>query len=248
MSSRTHGLMSPVILLAILALAVSACAAPTAAPATVTAPPPTVTVAPPTATAPPATETAAPATATTVRTAAATAVESTATPAPTHVQAATADAGVLATKVQLNHPWGMAFDAGGQLYVSTCPDNPTNPIFQIDPSGLLKTYAGPTIGFGGDGGPALKAQFFCTGGLAFDHDGNLYIADQGNNRIRRIDKDGTVSTVAGSGPGADALSGFPAAGHFSGDGGPATSAELSGRVPAIAHKYAKTASGRMLAV
>jgi sugar lactone lactonase YvrE len=78
--------------------------------------------------------------------------------------------------------------------------------------------------YGGDDGPALEARFSApfgqaadpAGHLAFDAEGNLYIADTGNHRIRRITTDGMIETVAGSGtPG------------FSGDGGPATSAELN---------------------
>jgi trimeric autotransporter adhesin len=163
-------------------------------------------------------------------TTAATAVQSTATPAPTQVQAATADAGVLATKINLDTPWGIAFDASGNLYVSTClidPPDVRSQIVAIDPAGLLKHYAGTnSYGWSGDGGPARLAGFTCTAGLAFDLAGNLYVADQGNNRIRRIDKNGTISTVAGSGAGIDTSKPYCCLGSFSGDGGPATAATL----------------------
>src|SRR6185295_15321764 len=72
----------------------------------------------------------------------------------------------------------------------------------------------------GDGGPVLAALVNCPIGLAFDGDGNLYIADMGNNRIRRVDQKGIISTAVGSGPA------NWAPGAFAGDGGKATSAQL----------------------
>jgi sugar lactone lactonase YvrE len=129
-------------------------------------------------------------------------------------------AAVPATSVRIDSPLGLAFDADGELYVSVSAEGADVQILQIDPSGLLKLYAGLGQGFDGDGGPALSAQFGYLGGLAFDRAGDLYIADLGNNRIRRIDRDGMVSTVAGNGP----IHG--ASGSFGGDGGPAASAQL----------------------
>ena len=82
---------------------------------------------------------------------------------------------------------------------------------------MISTVAGSgTFGFGGDGGPATAAQLYTPSGAALDGAGNLYIADTGNNRIRKVDADtGVISTVAGDGtPG------------FGGDGGPAVSAQL----------------------
>src|SRR5439155_41746 len=85
--------------------------------------------------------------------------------------------------------------------------------------GLISTVAGNGIsGFSGDGGPATSAQlaFFSGGsGVAVDVAGNLYISDNGNNRVRKVTADGVISTVAGHGT-------F----GFSGDEGPATSAQL----------------------
>ena len=75
-----------------------------------------------------------------------------------------------------------------------------------------------TSGFSGDGGPATAAELNNPGGLAVDAAGNLYIADTGNNVIRKVDPSGTITTVAGAYPG----------GTYSGDGGPATDATLAG--------------------
>src|SRR3989304_1992533 len=148
--------------------------APTALPPT-TAPTAAPTLAP--TTAPTATLAASPTTAPT-------AIQSTAT--------ATADAGILATQIELTNAWGVAFDAGGSLYVSTCG---YAPMTRIDPSGLAKAYAGGSLGFAGDGGPALLAYFVCMGGIAFGPDGSPYAGEQGNNRVRRITPDSTISTV-----------------------------------------------------
>jgi sugar lactone lactonase YvrE len=83
---------------------------------------------------------------------------------------------------------------------------------------VINTFAGNgTQGYSGDGGSATGAALDTPGGLAFDSDGNLFIADSGNNRIRRVDKTtGIITTVAGNGS--------PV---YSGDGGPATDAGLT---------------------
>src|SRR5947199_4878681 len=85
--------------------------------------------------------------------------------------------------------------------------------------GIITTVAGNgSHGFSGDGGPAVSALLDMkdfTGGVAADGAGNLYIADTGNHRVRKIDPGGIISTVAGNG-----------VARFSGDGGPATSAAL----------------------
>ena len=84
-------------------------------------------------------------------------------------------------------------------------------------AGTISTVAGSgTLGFSGDGGPATSARLFSPAGLALDNAGNLFLLDQGNHRIRKVNTAGVISTVAGNG-----------SGGFSGDGGPATSASFS---------------------
>src|ERR1035437_8017753 len=83
-------------------------------------------------------------------------------------------------------------------------------------NGVITTVAGSgTGGFSGDNGPATSAQLYLPLGVAVDSAGNLYIADNGNERIRKV-SNGVITTVAGSGTGG-----------FSGDNGPATSAQLA---------------------
>ncbi|MBI3745614.1 MAG: hypothetical protein HY264_03665 [Chloroflexi bacterium] len=85
----------------------------------------------------------------------------------------------------------------------------------------MSTFAGTGFpGYSGDGGPATAAQLYCALGLVFGPDHALYVDDHVNNRIRRIDAAGTITTVVGSGPAGLDL------GSWSGDGGPATSATL----------------------
>jgi sugar lactone lactonase YvrE len=91
----------------------------------------------------------------------------------------------------------------------------------------LTLYSGTGFGFDGDGGPAIKARFGCLGNIDFDSGGNLYIFDEMNIRIRRIEPNGTMSAVAGSGPVGDFVNFNGAVGGFAGDGGPATAALLS---------------------
>ncbi len=114
----------------------------------------------------------------------------------------------------------IVLDAAGNLYVSECSWT-FAAIRRIDPSGTMTAFAGTGVpGFSGDGGPATSAQFYCPRGMAFGPDGAMYVGDHVNNRVRRIDKAGIITTVAGSGPAGLNL------GSFSGDGGPATAATL----------------------
>lgn len=105
--------------------------------------------------------------------------------------------GGLATGARFDNPTSLVADAAGNLYVA---DTGNNRVRRIDPQGVVTTVAGSgEVGFEGDGGPALLASFDSLSGLAFDGQGNLYIADTGNNRIRKVDTQGIVTTVAGSG-------------------------------------------------
>src|SRR5207249_4108531 len=119
-----------------------------------------------------------------------------------------------ATAAELNFPRDVALDPAGNLYIA---DSGNSRIRKVSPGGTISTYAGSgSRGFSGDGGPAAAAQLNNPVGMALDPAGNLYIADITNNRIRKVTPGATISTYAGSGTG-----------PFSGDGGPATAAQLS---------------------
>lgn len=121
-----------------------------------------------------------------------------------------------ATSAQLFNPYDVAVDVAGNVYVA---DTFNHRVRKVDPGGTITTVAGTgSFGFSGDGGSATLAQLWYPIGLEVDTAGNLYIADYGNNRIRRVDTSGTITTVAGGGS-----CGFSG---FGGDGGPATSACL----------------------
>ncbi len=113
-------------------------------------------------------------------------------------------------------PASLTFDLQGNLYVGDGGLSLPR-VRKITPDGIITTVAGTGIsGYSGDGGLATDAQLRNAQGLAVDASGNLYIADAHDNRIRRVDAiTGVITTVAGIGVGA-----------FSGDGGPATDAEL----------------------
>src|ERR1019366_3221187 len=102
----------------------------------------------------------------------------------------------------------------GNLYFS---DYHNARIRKVSSSGIITTIAGNGIGgFGGDGGPATAAKIYVPWGVAVDIAGNIYISDRYNNRIRKVNTSGNISTIAGTG-----IAGF------SGDGGPATAAEIN---------------------
>ena len=96
---------------------------------------------------------------------------------------------------QLNQPEGVAVDASGNLFIA---DTNNDRIREVSPDGNIVTIAGDA-GFSGDGGPASIAQLNQPEGVAVDASGNLYIADTGNNRIRKISPNGIITTVAGNG-------------------------------------------------
>jgi uncharacterized repeat protein (TIGR01451 family) len=109
---------------------------------------------------------------------------------------------------------GVATDAEGNVFVA---ETVSHRIWKITPGGNVVLVAGTgDWGFSGDGGLATSARLSYPNGLALDTGGNLFIADSYNNRIRRITPEGIITTVAGSGTRG-----------FSGDGGAATSAQLS---------------------
>jgi uncharacterized protein (TIGR03437 family) len=115
-----------------------------------------------------------------------------------------------ATAAQLGNIQGVATDRLGNVYLS---DTDNHRVRKVSSDGIITTIAGTgTAGFSGDGGPAAAAQFNLPYGLATDLAGNLYVADLGNNRVRRIAPDGTIATVAGGGVQAVALDGSPATG------------------------------------
>jgi uncharacterized protein (TIGR03437 family) len=105
--------------------------------------------------------------------------------------------GGLATSATLNAAEGLATDAAGNLYIA---DSTGHRIRRVDRQGNITTIAGNgSAGFRGDGGPAAQAILSSPYGLAFDPAGNLLVADFGNKRIRRIGRDGVITTVAGGG-------------------------------------------------
>ena len=122
----------------------------------------------------------------------------------------TGDGGA-AINAGLKIPYGATYDRLGNLYILE-----GSAIRKVTPSGTISTIAGSVFpGFHGDGGSAIGAQMDSLGGIAVDSAGNIYFADYNNNRVRMIDNNGIITTVAGNGTGG-----------FGGDNGPATAASL----------------------
>ncbi|GGX31011.1 RICIN domain-containing protein [Streptomyces noursei] len=118
-----------------------------------------------------------------------------------------------ATAAQLDDPRGVAVDSTGVLYVS---EYNNRRVRKITTDGKISTVAGTgTAGSDGDGGPAISAQLSRPRGMEVGRAGELYIADEGNHRVRKVTADGKISTVAGTGTAG-----------FTGDDGPATAAQL----------------------
>lgn len=115
----------------------------------------------------------------------------------------------------LAFPHFAAQDQKGNLYIT---DYFAHRIRKVRPSGLINTVVGNGIsGYSGDGGPAKLARVSFPTGILFDKDGNLVFSDKGNHRLRKVDKLGAITTIAGNGtPG------------YAGDNGPATAASLNG--------------------
>ena len=123
--------------------------------------------------------------------------------------------GGLATKAKLKQPHGTVALPGGGVLIA---DTNNFRIRKVSPTGVITTVAGTGVrAFSGDDGPAKLARISAPRGIAGTADGGYLIADSDNNRIRKVTPGGTISTVAGSG-----------VRGFSGDGGPATAAALSG--------------------
>jgi trimeric autotransporter adhesin len=119
-----------------------------------------------------------------------------------------------ASSARLREPQGIGIDGDGNIYIS----DTGNKVIRKIANGVITTIAGTGIaGYGGDDGPATSATFVAIKGIDIDDENNIYIADSGNNVIRRIDAaTGKITTVAGTGTAG-----------YTGDGGMATTAQLS---------------------
>jgi sugar lactone lactonase YvrE len=122
--------------------------------------------------------------------------------------------GGLATAATINGPYGVSVDVHGNVYIT---DTGNSVVRKVDTTGKITTIAGNgSQGFSGDGGPAISASLYAPLRAVADSAGNVYIADSFNNRIRKVDSSGKISTFAGLGTQ-----------NFSGDGGQANAAELN---------------------
>ena len=129
-----------------------------------------------------------------------------------------------ATAAQLNEPRMMTFGPAGEMYIA---DTFNHVVRKVDQNGVITTFAGAYPGpvpasdtmcpseFAGDGGPASQASLRCPHSVVVEPNGDVIIADSGNNRIRKVDASGTIRTIVGTG-----------AHGFRGDGGPALLASL----------------------
>jgi sugar lactone lactonase YvrE len=125
-----------------------------------------------------------------------------------------------ATAARLWSPYGVAVDSGRNVYIADM----LNHVVRRVSNGIITTVAGTgVLGSAGDGGPATRAQLYQPNGVCTDSIGNLYIADTGNNLIRKVDVTGVITTVAGNGAAA-----------YGGDNGPATAASLRNPAAVIA--------------
>lgn len=119
-----------------------------------------------------------------------------------------------ATAARFHYPIDLVDDAAGNVYIV---DNTNHRIRKVDVAGNISTYAGNGIAaYAGDGGPATAASLHNPNRMTIDAAGNIFVADAGNNVIRKISTSGIITTVVGTG-----------VAGFSGDGGPATAARMS---------------------
>ncbi len=133
--------------------------------------------------------------------------------AGTGIQGYTGDGGA-ATSEELNEPMGVAIDVMGNIFISDAGDAR---IRFVNTSGVIVTIGGTGVmGYTGDGGPATAAEIAYPAGIAVDASGSFYFADLANNRIRKVNSTGIISTVVGNG-----------VANYSGDGGQGTAAEIS---------------------
>lgn len=122
--------------------------------------------------------------------------------------------GGAAMVAELNSPTGVAVDQSGNIYVA---DISNSCVRMVNNNGIITTIAGNgTLGYSGDGGAAISAELGSPIAVAVDALGNIYIADYSESTIRKVNTSGIISTIAGNGTWG-----------YSGDGGQATSAEIS---------------------
>jgi sugar lactone lactonase YvrE len=119
-----------------------------------------------------------------------------------------------AISAAINNPFSMAVDKAGNVYIS---DQNNHRIRKVDTFGTITNIAGTGVGgYDGDGAPATAKELYYPAGIAVDSGGNIYVADYGNHRVRKITKStGLISTIGGT-----------TTYGFSGDGGPATAAKI----------------------
>jgi uncharacterized protein (TIGR03437 family) len=105
--------------------------------------------------------------------------------------------GGLATQARFETPESVAVDRAGNLYIA---DSANHVVRKVDTAGIISAFAGNGQGgFSGDNGQARQARLSAPRGVAVDAAGNVYISDAGNDRIRRVDKNGVITTIAGNG-------------------------------------------------
>ncbi|WOO34722.1 leucine-rich repeat protein [Anaerocolumna sp. AGMB13020] len=131
-----------------------------------------------------------------------------------------------AVEAMLKQPFGVAVDSQDNLYIADIQDQV---IRKVTTDGIISTVAGQSgvVGYSGDGGAAIDAQFHNPTGVALDNQNNLYIADMDNNVVRKVTEDGVINTIAGQ---------FGTNG-YGGDEGPATKALLRGPADVALDNY-----------